>query len=74
MVVDCGQRENDARMKEEQNGFKIHRTIYTCIIGLLIVINLTVTPKFIWFVFPMLGWGMGLTVHYINMRSHVNKV
>jgi sensor histidine kinase YesM len=36
---------------------------YCIIIPVLIAINLYTYSKFIWFVFPMLGWGVGLAIH-----------
>ena len=56
------------RVEDEKQGFKIHRLVYLCVIGLLIIINLTFSPGFIWFVFPLIGWGIGLMVHYMNIR------
>ena len=29
----------------------------------LIIINLTLTPDYKWFVWPLLGWGIGLLGH-----------
>ena len=56
-------------LEEEKRGFRIHRTVYSCVIPLLAVINLTFSPEFIWFVFPLVGWGLGLTLHYFNIRN-----
>ncbi|PKM81976.1 MAG: hypothetical protein CVU89_06450 [Firmicutes bacterium HGW-Firmicutes-14] len=60
---------NKTRMEEERKGFRIHRLVYLCVIGLLITINLTFSRQFIWFVFPMIGWGIGLAVHYMNIKN-----
>ncbi|WP_366924573.1 2TM domain-containing protein [Metallumcola ferriviriculae] len=59
------------RVEEEKRGFVIHRMVYFCVITLLAFINLTFSPEFIWFVFPLIGWGLGLTIHYINIRNLV---
>jgi 2TM domain-containing protein len=32
---------------------------------LLLVINLAVVPGFLWFFFPLMGWGIGLTMHFL---------
>ena len=29
--------------------------------------NMFTDPSEIWFVFPMMGWGIGLTIHYLNV-------
>ena len=31
----------------------------------LIILNLTVAHEFLWFLFPLVGWGAGLTAHYL---------
>lgn len=31
----------------------------------LIILNLTVASEFPWAVFPLVGWGIGLTAHYL---------
>lgn len=51
--------------EEKKKGFRIHRNVYCSVIGLLAVINLVFVPEFTWFVFPLIGWGAGLTLHYI---------
>ncbi len=53
------------RSRDEERGFRIHRLVYLCIIPLLAIINITVVPEFLWFIFPMIGWGIGLTMHYL---------
>lgn len=57
------------KVEEERTGFKIHRMVYVCIIGLLILVNMMFTPDFIWFIFPLIGWGMGLAIHFMNIRN-----
>ena len=51
-------------VKEEMKGFQIHRTVYLCVSTLLAIINLSVTPEFLWFLFPLTGMGLGLSLHY----------
>jgi len=64
----CGETFKSRRGKEEM-GFKIHRTVYLCVIGMLITVNMVFIPEVIWFIYPMTGWGIGLTVHYLNVRE-----
>ncbi|WP_267403604.1 MULTISPECIES: 2TM domain-containing protein [unclassified Chryseobacterium] len=40
---------------------------YCIVIPSLIIINLITSPGNIWFVFPMLGWGIGLAAHGISV-------
>ena len=71
MNGDFTKNEINMNREEEKRGFRIHRTVYLCIITLLAVVNLTLTPEFIWFIFPMLGWGTGLTLHYVNIKNQI---
>lgn len=44
-------------------GFYINLGMYCVIIPVLVFINLKYTPDFQWFWFSMLGWGLGLAFH-----------
>ncbi len=46
-------------------GFTIHLIVYVLVNLLLVIINLTVDPDSIWFFWPLLGWGIGITAHGI---------
>lgn len=50
--------------EEERKGFRIHATVYLCVSMLLTVINVILTPEFLWFLFPLAGMGLGLMLHY----------
>ena len=41
----------------------IHLAIYVAVNALLVVINLTASPGYHWFWWPILGWGIGLALH-----------
>jgi len=47
---------------EEIKGFYSSLLAYCIVIPILIYINLNYVPQFHWFWFPMLGWGIGMTV------------
>ena len=32
--------------------------------SILIAINLLFVPQVLWFIFPLVGWGSGLAIHY----------
>lgn len=55
----------DMRCREEKRGFRIHLLVYLCVIPVLTVVNLVFVPQFLWFFFPLVGWGFGLTMHYV---------
>jgi len=50
------------RMKEIKS-FYGNLIAYCIIIPFLMIVNLTTSPKKIWFLWPMLGWGIGLAAH-----------
>jgi low temperature requirement protein LtrA len=49
---------------EARKGFKIHLAAYIAVNSFLATANLLFVPETIFFVFPLVGWGIGLTVHY----------
>ena len=51
---------------EELKGFYSNLTSYCIVIPFLVFINLYTYPKYLWFVWPMLGWGFGLTMHALK--------
>jgi hypothetical protein len=49
---------------QAKKGFKINLTAYAVVNGVLVIINMLTVPQFPWFLFPLCGWGFGLTMHY----------
>ncbi|MDZ4051748.1 MAG: 2TM domain-containing protein, partial [Phenylobacterium sp.] len=43
--------------------FYIHLTQYLIVIPILAGINLVGYPQYLWFVWPALGWGLGVLAH-----------
>lgn len=54
---------------ESRRGFKIHAAVYAAVMTGLIVLNVLLIvytdANFPWVVFPFVGWGIGLTLHYV---------
>lgn len=48
---------------QEIRSFYINLACYCTVIPVLVFINLYFTPEYYWFVFSMLGWGLGLFFH-----------
>lgn len=48
-------------------GFYYHLISYATVMSALTALNLYTTPHRIWFVFPMIGWGLGLLSHGIRV-------
>ena len=59
-------RERAEKRVDELRGFYIHLTTY-CIVNLgLFCINFFFSPNHWWFFWPLIGWGIGLTIHGIT--------
>jgi uncharacterized membrane protein len=51
------------RARKATRGFLIHLTVYVLVNALLVGINLATTPARLWFVWPLVGWGVGVLAH-----------
>jgi hypothetical protein len=56
----CEERIEDAR-----KGMMAHAIVYVCVSVLLATINLLLVPNVIWFIYPVIGMGIGLAMHYL---------
>ncbi|AAM02336.1 2TM domain-containing protein [Methanopyrus kandleri] len=54
--------------EEALKGFRAHLTIYLIGCVAMVVMNLTLTPRVIWVIWPVLGWGAGVYCHYLGVR------
>ena len=44
-------------------GFYIHATVYGAVNAGLLLLNLLTSPGYLWFLWPLVGWGIGLAAH-----------
>jgi hypothetical protein len=51
-------------IRREKKAFTIHTIAYAIGNSILIAINLLFVPQYLWFMFPLFGWGSGLAIHY----------
>jgi hypothetical protein len=62
--------EFEYTLAEAQRGFKIHAVVYALVMTGLIALNVLLIAftdaDFPWVVFPFVGWGIGLTFHYVD--------
>lgn len=57
---------------ESKRGFKIHLAIY--LIFSAVTIFTLISNGFKWeFLVPVLGWGIGILVHFISLHSSLNS-
>ncbi len=59
------QTEIEMKASQAKKGFKINLIAYAAVNSVLATVNMLTLPSFPWFVFPLCGWGIGLTMHYI---------
>ena len=59
--------ERAKKRVEAKIGFYIHLAVYVGVNLLLLIINLTSSPQSLWFMWPLLGWGIGLFFHGLSV-------
>lgn len=71
------QAEFEVGVAEEKRGFKIHALVYVLVMTGLIVLNTLLIAytdaDFPWVIFPLVGWGIGLTFHYLGAYRFEGK-
>jgi hypothetical protein len=60
-------RYEEAKQRvSEIKGFYQHLAVYVVINAGLVAINLLTSPRYLWFVWPLLGWGIGVALHALT--------
>jgi 2TM domain len=61
---------NRARARVEARlGFYRHAIIYVLVNLLLLFINLSESPEYLWVKWPVFGWGIGVVAHGLGVFS-----
>jgi len=61
-------KEESARKRAiDLKEYYSHLITFIIINLMLFIINIIFTPSFLWFLFPLLGWGIGLLAHTISI-------
>jgi len=47
--------------------FWSHAVTYVAVNAMLVAINLVTDTRELWFIYPLLGWGLGLLVHAVRV-------
>ena len=55
---------------EDIKGFYFHLVTYVLVNAVLVVINLLTSPEYLWFMWSILGWGVGLIIHAFSVFSN----
>ena len=66
-------RRHERSAQGQRKGFRIHATVFVAVEILIVAVWVlewrvegTAYP---WFVYPLLGWGVGLAAHYAAVRD-----
>lgn len=55
------------RTVDAKIGFYIHLGVYVVVNIALVAINLTHSPQYLWFLWPLFGWGIGVFFHALGV-------
>jgi hypothetical protein len=65
--IDDDLRRMAVRRAEAKLGFRSHVIAYAVVNAGLLAINLMTSPGYIWALWPMFGWGIGLVAHWASV-------
>jgi hypothetical protein len=64
MPTDVALTEQEARKQaRKERAFYAHLAKFAVVMSVLLAINLLTSPGYLWVVWPLLGWGVGLASH-----------
>jgi hypothetical protein len=71
---DIRRRQREQRhAREKKTGLRIHATVYLGVQLLLVSVWALAGAGYPWFLYPLLGWGIGLVVHYAAVRDRITN-
>jgi len=56
---------------EDMKGFYGNLTMYIIIISGLAILNLVTYPQHLWFLYPAIGWGIGVVIHGMSVFNYM---
>jgi uncharacterized membrane protein len=59
--------EKARKRVEAKIGFYIHLGVYVGVNILLVIINLLTSREYLWFKWPLMGWGIGVLFHGLGV-------
>jgi 2TM domain len=69
------QREATQKQAKVQSrrrlGFQLHLIPYLATSVFMVLLNLTTTPRCFWSIYPILSWGLGVTLHGVCIYRKV---
>ncbi len=68
------QAYREIQSSQAKKGFIANLTAYIIVNSILFTVNTLFVPEFTWFFFPLIGWGIGLTMHYTFGVHLLNRI
>ncbi len=53
--------------------FYKHLAVYFAIMVMLLIINLTTSPGYLWSIWPMFGWGIAIVIHALRVYVFIPR-
>jgi len=70
-IMDEQTKYQEAKKRvEEIKGFYTHLVTFVIVNAVLVVINLLTSPEYFWFIWPIIGWGVGIVIHAFSVFSN----
>lgn len=70
-------RRSERWASGQRKAFRIHATVFVSVQLLIVavwaLVWATSGSRYPWFVYPLLGWGVGLAAHYAVARDHLKR-
>lgn len=64
---------HEVAKNDRKRSFYLHLMVYLLINTISAIINIIITPDFIWVIFPIIFWGIGIIWNYISSFILVDK-
>jgi hypothetical protein len=59
--------ERARKRVEAKIGFYVHLSVYIAVNILLVIVNISMSPQYLWFKWPLIGWGIGVISHALGV-------
>jgi hypothetical protein len=63
--------ERAKKRVEEIKAFYMHLVSYIVVNAVLVILNLLTSPEYLWFIWPLGGWGIGLLLHGLSVFGNI---
>lgn len=69
-IIEQDERYLRAKKRVENlKAFYIHLTVFILVNLFLIILNISTDSSYLWFLFPLGGWGIGLFIHGLTVLA-----